>query len=194
MDECEFTLASSTRRAFASRERHIVSVFATICWFHELRINLDAPTVATVQRSIEPALETEIGAVSLRWWGYKNGRHAPSAKVVALAQAKCPASAVAFRSPLWDALRLDRSATHMAKALAGKTTKFGDEILVWLLDLSRRPQRDPRWIHKRCLSMIKHGSFEGLAVLTVGIRLAAVAGLDHLAMNLYRWAAKFLPV
>ena len=41
---------------------------------------------------------------------------------------------------------------------------------------------------------IKVGRAEGLAVLTVGIRLAAVAGLDHLAMNLYRWAAKCLLV
>ena len=80
----------------------------------------------------------KVGAVSRRWWGYKNGRHAPSAKVVALAQAKCPAAAVAFQSPLWDALRLDRSATHVAKALAGRTTKFGEREPIADLDVSLR--------------------------------------------------------
>lgn len=184
------------RRSFASRHRQIATVFATIFWFHELRLRLDASTVVAVRRAVEPAeggLERE-AAVSRRWRDYRDGRHAPSASVIALAETLYPGTRQILQSPVWDALRLDRRADQIGLALMGSTSRLGDELLTRMLGQIQRKSNDPRWLRKRCTAMVERGSLEGLAVLTICMRLAGAANLDRLALTFYRYSTRCLLV
>jgi len=158
-----------------------------------LKLNLDVNTVVAVQRAIEPTTEERAAAVSRRWGDYKNGRHKPSALVVGLAERRVPWSKAIIHSSLWDALRLEKSAVTVARELQGATSREGDELLRWMLD-RQRSSHDHRWLRKRCRAMVAHGSLEGLAVLTVCMRLAGRAGAQRLALTFYRHATTCLTI
>lgn len=186
----EFTFAPIERETFASRRRQIVTVFATICWFHELRLSLAAKTVVSVQRAIEPSDRAE--AVRRRWGDYKNGRHSPSVSIVALSEGRCPGTQSILESYLWDALRLDRPPEKNAQMLIGATSRLGDDLLSWLP--SKRWQKDRRWLRKRCIAMVEQPSLESLAVLTVCMRVAGAAGADGLVRTFYYYVTRWLLV
>ena len=168
-------------------------MFATICWFYELKLSLDVDTFVAVQRTIEPVTEERAAAVSRRWGDYKNGRHKPSAPVVDLTEKRVPGAKAIFQSPLWDALRLEKSAVSVARDLQGATSREGDELLLWMLD-RQPPCHDHRWLRKRCRTMVTDGSLEGLTVLTVCMRLAGRAGEQCLALTFYRHATDCLKI
>lgn len=188
----ELTFASPKEKSFASMPRRIPGAFATICWFHELKLDLDVDTLVAVQQAIEPTTE-EKAAFSRRWGEYKNGRRNPSDSVVDLADQRIPGSKTIFQLRLWDALRLEKSAVTVAHKLHGATSRAGDELLQRMLD-RQRSSKDPRWLHKRCRAMVAHGSLEGLAVLTVCMRLAGSAGASRLALTFYRHATDCLEI
>lgn len=185
-----FTFAPIARETFASRKRHIVTVFATICWFHELRLSLAAKTVASVQRAIEPSDRVE--AVRRRWGDYKNGRRRPSVPIIALAEHRCPGARSILESLLWEALRSNRQPERIAQMLIGTTSQLGDDLLNWIP--SKRWRKDRRWLRKRCIGMVEQPSLESLAVLTICMRIAASAGVDWLARTFYYYVTRWLLV
>ncbi len=86
---------------------------------------------------------------------------------------------------------MDKSEVKIARSLQGTTSRLGDELLIRMLD-PRHSALDPRWLRKRCNAMVTHGSLEGLAILTICLRLASKYGADGLTMTFYRHATKCL--
>ncbi|WP_295994977.1 hypothetical protein [Rugamonas sp.] len=187
----ELGFASNMRKSFSPRKRHVVDMIATICWFHALRIHLDASTVVAVQRAIEPVEIGDPDGVYRRWREYHKGRHSPRRRVIDMCNEVCPQAVAVYRSPLWCALRLDRPIDQVAKSLLGTTCRLGDELIkrMWNFPENSRPHVDPRWMRKRGMAMLRQGNLEGLAVLVVCMRLAASQGLSRLAVTFYRYAA-----
>lgn len=165
-------------------------MFATICWFHALRSSFDAASVAAVQREVEPVGEERAHSVRRRWRGYKEGTHSPRTHVLSLSDSRCPEAVGIFKSPLWDALRLDRNTNHIAQSLLRATSKFGDELILRMISLDQQQSSyvDERWLRKRCTDMLRQGSLEGLAVLVICMRLAASNGSNRIALTFYRYA------
>lgn len=168
----------------------VPGMLATICWFHTLKTSLNVETIGAVQRLIEPVGDRGALGVRRRWGDYKNGYHKPIAAVVRLAEEQVPGSEAILNSRLWPALRLDNSAISIAKELLGSTNKFGDELLRRMME-SPQTIYDPRWLKKRRKAMVNQGNLEGLAVLTVCIRLAKNTGL---AFGFYLYATDCLKV
>ncbi|BBB58464.1 hypothetical protein UNDKW_0191 [Undibacterium sp. KW1] len=172
---------------------------ATIFWFHSLKMSLDVESISAVQQLIEPVIDEPDGGrdvvgILRRWNDYKNGHHKPIANVVHLAEERVPGTEAIFKCPLWNALRLDKSEAETARTLLGTTTKLGDELLLRMLHFPQTIQ-DPRWIKKRCKALVAHGSLEGLAVLTICIRLANKSDLQNrLAFGFYLYATDCLIV
>jgi hypothetical protein len=169
-------------------------MIATICWFQTLRIHLDASTVVAVQRAIEPARTGDADGIYRRWREYKKGIHSPRTRVIDMCKEVCPEAVEIFRSPLWDALRLDRPVKQVAKSLVGTTSKLGDELIKRMMNLNGNSYLDPRWLRKRCMDMLRQGSLEGLAVLVICMRLAASQGMNRLAVTFYQFAGDCLLV
>jgi hypothetical protein len=166
----------------------IPSMFATISWFNTLKINLNVETISAVQRQIEPVGNRGALGVRRRWGDYKNGYHKPVAAVVRLAEKKVPGSAAIINCLVWDSFRLDKSPISVAKGLLGSTTRLGDELLQRMME-SPQTIYDPRWLRKRQKAMVAHGSLEGLAILTVCIRLTRDT---RLAYGFYLYATDCL--
>lgn len=178
------------RKSFGPRKRHVVDMFATICWFHALRNSFDAASVAAVQRGVEPVSEERAHSVRRRWRGYKDGIHSPRAHVLSLSDSRCPEAVEIFKSPLWDALRLDRNTNHIAQSLLRATSRSGDELILRMISLDQQQSSyvDERWLRKRCADMLRQGSLEGLAVLVICMRLAASKDSNRIALTFYRYA------
>lgn len=191
----EFTFASIERESFASRRKHISTVFATICWFNELRLCLGAET-SVVQRILDAIDENyeDPQTARRRWQDYRAGIHSPAAQVIALAERRCPGTSHILQSPLWDSLRLDRSASRVGLTLMGRTCTEGDELLSRMLGSIGRLPSDRRWLNRRCTAIILTGNLEGLGVLTVCMRLAGEAKLDSAALIFCRAATRCLLV
>mgnify|MGYP003603887736 CR=1 FL=1 len=168
-------------------------VFATISWFYALQLHLGVNTVVAVQRATEPTTPERAAAVSRRWRAYKSGKQKPSAQTVNLAEKLTSWPRAILHSPLWDALRLDRSPDTVARKLLGTTSKEGDDLLKWMLD-RHESHSDPRWIRKRCRAMVARGNLEGLAILTVCVKLAGKRDASSLALTFYRHATDCLVI
>lgn len=179
------------RKSPQMRPRLIVSVFSTISWFHEQRLHFSASSVAEVVRAVEPLLDAtseQLKVVERRWRDYWKGRHAPVESVIARAEKVCPSSRAVIESLLWDALRFDRCARSTAVALIGRTNKAGDELLTRMLALSEASKDSQRrWLRNRCKLLIRKGTLEGLAVITVCMRVAAEAGVIMEVLALAYW-------
>lgn len=190
----EFTFASIEGRAFAPRGQHVSTAFATICWFNEVRLRLDAETSTDIQRILEPVDEEyeDPQIVRRRWRDYRSGVHAPTAKTVALSERRCSGATQILQSPLWDSLRLDRPATQVGLALAGRTCAEGDELLSRMLGAAGGLPNNPRWLKKRCTAVLLVGTLESLGVLTICMRWAGEAKLSHTAAAFYQAATRCL--
>lgn len=152
---------------------------------------LGAKTAVAVQRAIEPVTEDREAAVSRRWIDYKNGRHKPVASVIDLADLQIPTTKAFFGFLLWDALRLEKSERLVARKLFGTTASEGDALLQWMLSRPRI-RHDDRWLRKRCRAVVADGSLEGLAILTVCMRLAGRTEAPRLALTFYGHATDCL--
>jgi len=119
--------------------------------------------------------------------------HAPSCKQIVLAIGGFAAITVgcAF-APLWDSLRLDRSAAQVGLALLGRTCAEGDELLSRMLGSAGGLPNNPRWLKKRCTAVLLVGNLESLGVLTICMRLAGEAKLNHTATAFYQAATRCL--
>lgn len=171
--------------------KKVVGKFATLCWLNELKINLEAKTIGDISSVIETVAPWNKTSIQRRWRTYETGQHKPVNRVLDLAEKQVPGSTLIFRSPLWDALRLDKSAIKVAKQLRGQTTKEGDELLEWLLD-HRQTRKIDRWLGKHCNAMVFHASLESLAILTLCMRLAKSKGMSHWTLRFYRYATESL--
>lgn len=190
----EFTFASIGGRSFASRRRHVSTAFATICWFNEVRLRLCAETPTDIQRILEPVAEEyeDPQVIRRRWRDYRSGVHAPAAQTIAMSERLCSGTTQILQSPLWDSLRLDRSAAQAGLALAGRTCTEGDELLSRMLGAAGGLSNNPRWLKKRCTAVLLIGNLESLGVLTTCMRLAGEAKLNHAAIAFYRAATRCL--
>lgn len=186
----EEIFASSDEKFRKVPMNKIPGMLATIFWFHILKTSLNVKSIGEVQRLIEPAGERGALGVRRRWGDYKNGYHRPAMTVIRLSEEKVPGSEAILNSPLWSALRVDKSAMATAKELRGKTSKLGDELLQRMME-SQQTIYDPRWLKKRRQAMVAQGSLEGLAVLTICIRLSKDTGL---AFGFYLYATDCLKV
>lgn len=182
-----FTFASPTRKTLAPREKLIPEVFATICWFNELQLHLGVSTVVAVQQAAEPTTPERAAALSRRWRAYKSGEQRPSPSTVTLAERiPCNAKAI-LHSPLWDALRMDKTPDPIARTLLGTTCADGDHLLNWMLDKGR-PTLHPGTVQKRCQAIVARVDLDGLAILTICMRLAGQRSVSRLALTFY-WHA-----
>lgn len=191
----DLTFASPMRKSSSSRARHIVATFATICWFHELRLQMNATTVAQIRRMVEPlttATQEQEKRINRRWRDYRDGQHSPMEPVIAKAEACCRGARQILQSPLWTALRLDKPAEQAALALMGCTSSSGNELLAKALSFQTKPRIDYRWLYKRCDAITRDGTLEGLGVLTVCMRLTADADFDYLAAIFFKAATRHL--
>lgn len=190
----EFTFASIEGQSFAPRGRHVSTAFATICWFNEIRLQLGAATPTDIQRILEPVDEEyeDPQIVRRRWRDYRSGVHAPTAKTVALSERRCSGATQILQSPLWDSLRLDRPATQVGLALAGRTCAEGDELLSRMLGAAGGLPNNPRWLKRRCTAVLLVGTLESLGVLTICMRWAGEAKLSHTAAAFYQAATRCL--
>lgn len=174
-----------------TRPRHLVSVFASIAWFHEIRLHLGASSVAEVAHAIEPRRSRtveEIKTLERRWRDYRAGLHSPGYNSINQAALICRSSRIIIDSALWNALRLDRCPRQSALALIGRTNKAGDELITLMLS----PHEDhcnphPLWIRNHCRDLIKHGTLDSLATITICMRLAVNASALKLAETLAYW-------
>lgn len=188
------TFALESHQRYATRRRHITEVFATICWFHEVREHIGAASVAAVQSVVEPSLEKNPDSVR-RWQDYRRGLHTPLNRVVKESEKVCPQAPLIYSSALWSALRLDRPATATATALLQNMShSLGRDLLERMLSLKSMPISHPRWVRKRCRAMIKLNSLDGLATVVVCMRLAAGEQDDRLARAFARFSEYYLIV
>ncbi|WP_287881863.1 hypothetical protein [Aquitalea sp.] len=185
--------ASTDRRFRNIPPKKVAEKFATVFWYYELQRQLNLNTPADVQRAIEEVGDRGVVGVRRRWRDYKSGHHKPVTSVVELAEQQVPGSKAILQSPLWSAMRLDKSAIKVAQQLLGKTTKEGDELLEWLLDRQQTSKVD-RWLRKRCMAMVFHATLESLAVLTVCMRLARSKGMPHWTLTFYHFATDSLMI
>lgn len=179
-----FSFASPMRNSNSKNHRNIAEVFATICWFHELRIAAKVQTVAALQKVIDPVSDAQVDSALKRWQRYKNGKNTPSESARCLAENFHADSRGILESPLWIALRLDKPSSDIAKSLLGCAGQAGDELLIRMMGKNANHSQN-RWLNKRCLAMQSSGSLEGLGVLTICMRLAGDAGHNHLVARFY---------
>lgn len=188
------TFALESHQRYATRRRNITEVFATICWFHEVREHIGAASVAAVQGIVEPGPEKNPDSIR-RWQDYRRGLHTPLDRVVKASEKVCPQAPLIYSSTLWDALRLDRPADALATALLHKMShSLGRELLERMLSLKSRPISHPRWVRKRCRVMIRLQSLDGLAAVVISMRLAALERDDRLVREFARFSEYYLIV
>lgn len=192
----DFYKKSLSELSFTARRRRITTTFATICWFNHIRLSLGAETPTDIQRILEPIDEAyeDPQTQRRRWRDYRSGAHSPAARTIALAEHHCPGATRILQSPLWDALRLDRSASKVGVALVGRTCAEGDELLSRMSGSAGGLPNNRSWLKKRCCAVLQVGNLESLGVLTVCTRLAGEAKHIHLALTFYRAATRCLLV
>jgi hypothetical protein len=168
------SFALKRRKLAVQLARKMTKAIAARCWFEEIAEHLGTDSAAAIQRFVEPSLdEARASVAARRWRDYRAGNHFPCEAVTERVENFCSSANAVLRSPLWDALRIDRDPRKVATRLLGCTSKLGDELLSSALNQFKCRGNHPDWISKRCRDLILQGSLEGMATLLICMKLAA---------------------
>ena len=97
------------RETGAGRKRHVAQAFATISWFHQVRLECRATSVyqlATAFGDPDASRSGPTAGDKTKWRGYKHGSHTPSDVVVCRVEGRCKKGTGILRHVLWSALGL----------------------------------------------------------------------------------------
>ena len=95
------------REIGVGRKRHVVQAFATISWFHQVRLECRATSVYQLASAFgdqEPSRSCPTAGDKTKWRAYKQGRHTPSDTLVRHVEERCEESTAVLRHVLWSAI------------------------------------------------------------------------------------------
>lgn len=175
---------------------HIADCFATIAWFHALKIGAEATTVADVMRFYEltpkASRPTEIWAPSTEWrhkqWTERaKGVRKPNKRIIEAADERCADSARIFDMALWPALRTDRDLRKSFLEASNRMpesekTEFESQAKMLM------PHATMRYIK----TLKQRGTLDDLACLLLLLRQANCTSEFHMATALSKCVNRVL--
>lgn len=184
----KFVFASGTRKSFEGRRRHVADAFATVSWFHELRLRTGAESVyrmAALFGGPGGPGSTAAGNAKSRWQGYSKGSSSPGESVIREIEVLHPGCEAVYRSALWEVLRVGRIDPMTVSLVLGRV---GPEISAvarlcmtastgWLTV-------GARWDGTSIAMLERRAGPDALAVLLLGARWALQNGHARTAFRL----------